>query len=161
MNRRDDEQRNTPSVLDRLIDLDPKSTQESLRSRNYGVAELKQSVRRDLEWLLNTRRKVGDIPETLEEVSRSLAVFGLPDIISISAADPNEQKRLTKEIENAIRLFEPRFLDVRVSLEPFDIYDRSFRFRIEATLNSEPVPEPIAFDTVLQFGSNEFILKER
>lgn len=161
MPRRDDEGRNTPSVLDRLIDLEPKSSQESLKSRSFTVNDLKQAVRRDLEWLLNTRQKVIDIPETLEEVNNSLAVYGLPDIISVSASDHGEQKKLTKQIENAIRLFEPRFLDVRVTLEPFDTYDRSFRFRIDARLDTEPVPEPISFDTVLQFGSNEFVLQEK
>ena len=35
------------------------------------------------------------------------------------------------------------------------------KFRIEASLNVEPTPEPIAFDTVLQLGSGEFEVKEK
>jgi predicted component of type VI protein secretion system len=30
------------------------------------------------------------------------------------------------------------------------------KFRIEATLDIEPTPEPVVFDTVLQLGSGNF-----
>jgi predicted component of type VI protein secretion system len=37
------------------------------------LRELKQSVRRDLEWLLNTRHSAEKVPEGLEEVNKSIA----------------------------------------------------------------------------------------
>ena len=125
------------------------------------MSELKQSVRRDLEWLLNTRNRAFEIPPELEEVNSSVAVFGLPDFTGLAMENPNEQKRLTKSVENAIRFFEPRFLDLKVTMEPLSTVERQLKFRIEANLDVEPAPEPISFDTVLQMGSGEFSVKER
>ena len=46
----------TLSVLDRLIDLEPKAAVEAPLTRSQSVRLLKAAVHRDLEWLLNTRR---------------------------------------------------------------------------------------------------------
>lgn len=161
MARTDHEIRITPSVLDRLIDNDPSMSREAPRTQAQSLAELKTSVKRDLEWLLNTRHNGVEIAETLEELNRSMAIYGLPDLASLSVRNPEEQNRLSKSIENALRIFEPRFINVRVSLEPVDNTDRQLKFRIEAHLDIEPVPEPISFDTVLQVGSGEFAVKQK
>lgn len=161
MARTDHEIRITPSILDRLLDYEPDMSREAPRTQAQSLAELKRSVKRDLEWLLNTRHNGIEIPESLEELSDSLAIYGLPDLASLSVRDPNEQNRLTKAIERALRTFEPRFLNAKVALEPVDNTDRQLRFRIEAHLDVEPVPEPISFDTVLQVGSGEFAIKEK
>jgi type VI secretion system lysozyme-related protein len=161
MARTDNEIRITPSILDRLLDFEPNMSSEAPKSRAKSLRDLKTSVRRDLEWLLNTRRFIEEIPENLEEVNNSLAVYGLPDFTGMSANNPAEQQRLTRQIEQAIRTFEPRFLDLKVTFEPIDGVERVLKFRIEARLNVEPVPEPIVFDTVLQLGSGEFEVKEK
>jgi type VI secretion system protein ImpF len=160
MARTDHETRVTSSVLDRLLDFEPKASTESPKSRSKSLAELKQAVRRDLEWLLNTRQYLGSVDENLEEVNKSVAVYGLPDFTGVSAKSHLEMKRLTLAVENALKIFEPRFLNVKVMLEPVNNIDRLLKFRIEAQLNIEPSPEPIAFDTVLQLGSGDFQVKE-
>lgn len=160
MSRLDNEIRVTPSLLDRLIDLEPKASQEAPKSRSNSLAEFKQSVQRDLEWLLNTRAYFGNVDERLEEVPKSVAVFGLRDFTGVSAKSHLEQTRMTKAIETAIRNFEPRFMDLRVTLEPISTTDKSLKFRIEANLNMEPTPEPVTFDTILQVGSGDFVIKE-
>jgi type VI secretion system protein ImpF len=161
MARTDNEVRITPSVLDRLLDFEPKMSQEAAKSRSKSLRELKQSVRRDLEWLLNTRCYPEDVDEGLEEVLKSVVFFGLPDFTGVSAKSHIEQKKLTQAVETAIKYFEPRFFDLKVKLEPIDNVDRVLRFRIEANLDIEPTPEPVAFDTVLQLGSGEFAVKEK
>lgn len=161
MSRTDHEIRITPSVLDRLLDYEPRESKEAPKSHSTSLAELKLSVKRDLEWLLNTRHNGIEIPETLEEVNESLAVYGLPDLTSLSAHNPNEQNRLAKALETALRVFEPRFINVKVSLEPIDSTDRQLRFHIEAHLDVEPAPEPISFDTVLSVGSGEFAVNAK
>ena len=161
MARTDNEFRITPSVLDRLLDYEPELSSEAPKSRSKSLRELKNSVRRDLEWLLNSRRYIIEIPETLEETAKSVVYYGLPDFTSSSAKNPNEQKRLVKQIEAAIKVFEPRFLDLKVTLEPLSYLDRALKFRIDARLDVDPAPEPISFDTVLQLGSSEFAIKEK
>jgi hypothetical protein len=47
----------TLSVFDRLIDRDPRNRlAEEAMTRAQSVRELKNALRRDLEWLLNSRR---------------------------------------------------------------------------------------------------------
>jgi type VI secretion system protein ImpF len=161
MARIDEEIRITPSVLDRLLDFEPDVSKEAAKSRSKSLRELKQSVRRDMEWLLNTRRYVDELPETLEETTRSLANYGLPDFTGISTKNTAEQKRLIKEIETAIKTFEPRLIDLKVSVEPIDNTERALKFRIDGRLQIEPSPEPVTFDTVLQLGSGEYMVKEK
>ncbi len=160
MPRTDHEVAVTPSVLDRLIDYDPRASSEAPKSRITSLNELKQSVRRDLEWLFNTRHNGVEIAETLEEVNHSVAVYGLPDLTSLSARNPNEQTRLAKAVETALRVFEPRFINVKVSIEASDETDRQLKFHIEAYLNVDPAPEPISFDTVLAVGSGHFAVNQ-
>ena len=142
-----------------MIDYDPRSSQESAKSRSTSLKELKQAVRRDLEWLLNTRHSIVDIPETLKEVNRSVAVYGLPDVIGMDMDNPNEQAGLVRAIEIALEIFDPRFTNPKITLEPITNIDRVLRFRIEATLDIEPTPEPVVFDTVLEMGSSDFSVR--
>ena len=161
MSRFDREVRVTPSVLDRLIDLEPRQSQEPPIVLSTSVADLKQAVRRDLEWLLNTRCHIEAIDENLEEAPRSVAFFGLPDFTGVSVKSHLEQKRMTAAIEEAIRIFEPRFTNLKVTLEPIENVDRQLKFRIEATLDIEPTPEPIVFDSILEPGAGGFSVIER
>ena len=149
-----------PSVLDRLIDLEPKISTEPARNRFDTLEDLKSAVRRDLEWLLNTRKMVADVPEEFEELKRSVVTYGVPDISGVHIEHKVESANLKSAIENSIRMFEPRFLDVVATREPLSSTDRQLRFRIEATLDLEPVPEAMVFDTVLQLGNGAFAVNE-
>ena len=160
MRRTDNEIKVTPSLLDRLIDYEPKESRESPKSRSANLRELKLSVRRDLEFLLNSRSFPDEIPESLEELNKSVALYGLPDFTRSNVKNPSEQIKLTEQLESAIRIFEPRLMDLQITLDPVNDIERSLRFRILAQLKVDPVPEPIAFDTILQMGSGEFEVKE-
>lgn len=156
MSRFDNEIRVSWSVLDRLIDYDPNLSQDAPKSQSASLAELKQAVRRDLEWLLNTRCHYENVDGGLEEAPRSVAFYGLPDFTATSAKSAGERDRMIKAIEASISIFEPRFKGLKVSLEPISNIDRTLKFKIEATLDIEPTPEPVVFDTVLQLGSGNF-----
>ncbi len=151
----------TPSLLDRLIDLDPQTLQEPPKSRTATLQQLKASVRRDLEFLLNSRYAIPDGIENLEETSKSAMIYGMPDFTGHNVKNTGEQHKLVQKLETAIGIFEPRLVDLRIRLEPINEINRSLRFRIEARLKIDPVPEPVAFDTVLQIGSGAFEIVER
>ena len=161
MASRNSQIKTTASILDRLIDYEPDVSKELPKSRAKTLTELKQAVRRDLEWLLNTKRSVVEIPESLEETTNSMATYGLRDLTGLGISNPAEQQRLIKEVEKTLKTFEPRFMDLKVKLEPMNNLERSMRFKIEANLDVEPAPEPIVFDTVLELGTGEFEVKER
>ncbi len=147
----------TLSVLDRLIDLDPRNSKEVPPTRVQSERMLRDAVRRDLEWLLNTRRIAVLPDEGLKELNRSVYLFGLPDFTGFSIATPNDKTKLIRQLQNAIRIFEPRIAKPRiVPLETETAGTRTLRFRIEGLLLMDPEPEHVSFDTVLQLTSGQY-----
>jgi type VI secretion system protein ImpF len=147
----------TLSVFERLIDYEPRNAKEAPVTHGQSVRQLKESVRRDLEWLLNTRLVAIPPDERLREVNRSAYVYGLPDFTAYSLSNPDDQNKLTRHLQTAIKQFEPRLAKVRVvPVDESAPSTRTFRFRIEALLLMDPAPEHISFDTVLQLSSGEY-----
>jgi type VI secretion system protein ImpF len=145
------------SVLDRLIGDDE---EHSSITRARSVRDLKAAVRRDLEWLLNTRAVAIPPPEALNNVRESVYTYGVSDITSLSADDPKARARLRSMIEEAIRLFEPRLGGVQVSETSAATRDsRQLRFSIQAVLRMDPSPERISFDTVLDVSRGQYAVK--
>ncbi len=149
------------SLLDRLIDREPRAQTDSAVSRPQSVRLLKASLRRDLEWLLNTRRNPEAAPESMNDLSQSLYNYGLPDFAALSINAPKDRDRLLLELENTVALFEPRLKDIRVSMvdDGADGYSRTIHFQIEAMLQMDPAPEQISFDTILQLSSGEYQIR--
>jgi len=156
MPRSDSQVRITKSVLDRLIDHEPGLSADAPESPLKSLRDLKQAVRRDLEWLLNSRRTVDDIPPDYEETVNSLAAYGLPDFTAAGVKNPATQEYIRRTIEDAIRLFEPRLIDPEVWLEAGFESERALRYRIGARLWVDPEPEPVTFDTTFQISSGEY-----
>lgn len=159
MPRPDPDQELLPSVLDRLIDLDPKVSSESQSYRSGRLTQLKQSVKRDLEWLLNSRRLLVEIPPGLTHLQESLLTFGLPDFTHSSISRSEDQVALRQIVESAIARFEPRLTQVNVTLVEGKQFDRTLRFRIDGILEVEPTPEAVSFDSVLQLLTKTFKLE--
>jgi type VI secretion system protein ImpF len=145
------------SVLDRLIGDD---AEVSSITRSRSVRDLKAAVRRDLEWLLNTRAVAIPPPEALNEVRESVYTYGVSDITSLSADDPKARARLRNMIEEAIRVFEPRLMAVQVIESSLHTREaRQLRFSIQAVLKMDPSPERISFDTVLDVSRGQYAVK--
>ncbi len=147
----------TLSLLDRLVDERPKTSQDESMTWRESVERLKTSVRHDLEWLLNTRRIPDTAPASFLEVNHSLYHFGFPDITSMGRDSREVRTRLIRQVEETVAIFEPRLAGVRVSLsESNDDGKRQLRFLIEGMLRMEPNPERVVFDTVLEISSGEY-----
>ena len=137
-----------PSVLDRLIDDNPKSNVEPTLTRSQSVRVFKAALRRDLEWLLNARRIITPVPEDCEELARSVYTFGLPDITSMSKDSRESFERLARLIQSAIDVFEPRLTGLTVDLREGDSkLLRDVHFVIDGILRLDPMPERVMFDT--------------
>ncbi len=153
--------RNQPlqsSVLDRLIR--PDSGPSGSKSPGQVLRELKESVRRDLENLLNTRWRCSSWPPNLEELNVSLVNYGLPDFTGSNLGSADAQEEFRKILQRVIQNYEPRFKRVQVKLvknpEPLD---RTLRFRIEALLHADPAPEPVVFDSAMKPLTTNFEVK--
>jgi type VI secretion system protein ImpF len=160
MARWEPEQTVTPSLIDRLIDQDPKTATEPPMTRAQAVRLLKSSLRRDLEWLLNSRQNPDAVGPEYRELERSLFNYGLPDVTSLSWTSPNDRQKLSRLIQATVAHFEPRISRLKViQLEATGSSRHVLRFQIEGLLDMDPAPEHISFDTFLQLSSGNCQIK--
>jgi type VI secretion system protein ImpF len=146
----------TLSVLDRLIDLEPKQSGELPITRAESVRKFKDAVRRDLEWLLNTRQTIVAIEEG-SPLEDSLLNYGLPDIGSFSVRNTQDRQRLIDSIRAAIERFEPRISNLKVSLAASgDEKLQVLSFVVEGALRTDPGAEYVTFNTVLDLSNREY-----
>lgn len=157
---RADELSITPSLVDRLLDDVPGTSQEPPGNRFHNISQLKGAVARDLEALLNTRQEIlEELPPEFKELHHALPVYGLPDFTSMNLLSQNDRNRIRRALERAISAFEPRLKNVRVVIE--NPRDRTLRFRVEAVLQVKPASEPVSFDAVLRLNTQEYVVQGR
>ena len=137
------------SVVDRLIEEPAAGGARAFDRDVDDVAQQGRNVARDLEHLLNTRRRcLGPPPSEYKELNASVIEYGIPDFTGLNMSLPSERERTRATIERAIRQFEPRLKNVVVTvLTNVDRADRRLRLRIAGVLRSEPVPERVEFDS--------------
>lgn len=168
--KNDADQPVTQSLIDRLVDssrdrgrdrsIPYSQMSDPFRARSASVRGLKAALRRDLEWLLNTRRDPNAASDSMAELSQSLFNYGLPDFSALSADTPRDRQRLLIEIERTVAYFEPRLKNIRVSvIEGKSSGPRALRFQIEGALQMDPSPEHISFDGELQLASGEYQIR--
>ena len=73
-------------LLDRLIDDAPDRDRDPPMASAEAMQHLRQSVRRELEALLNARRRWKSAPRELTELAGSPAGYGIPDFAEIGRA---------------------------------------------------------------------------
>ena len=140
-----------PSILDRLIDAEAAGEGNLL---GYDAARMIDTVRRDLEDLLNTRQSHQGMPEEFVELHDSVATYGLPDFTSVDASKTGQRKAIGKIIEAIIHKFEPRLREVEAVPydDPNEKQSQRVSLHITARLNLDPSPE-VGFDTVVELMS--------
>ncbi len=149
-----------PSVLDRLMDDDPGATREPPRGRDQVLREIKEAVRRDIENLLNTRRRLFAWSPEMKELVRSVVSYGVPDVNGAALGATEAIEEFRRLLQTVLRQYEPRFKTVEVRpLTNAEPLDRTLRFRIDALLRVDPAPEPVAFDSTLEPGAGGFAVR--
>jgi type VI secretion system protein ImpF len=153
-----DEEPLRPSVLDLLTG---NHSPDQRRRGHQSEAQLRTSVMRDLENLLNTRYRVSAWPPTLQELEHSIVNYGIPDFTGANMSSRNERQLFRQLVEDALRHHEPRFVGVRVEVvEPTDESDRTLRFRIHADLHAVPDPLPVSFDSQVDQATHRIDVKQ-
>lgn len=132
-------------VLDRLLG---ESNSIDYNQSHQVIRQLRESVRRDLESLFNSRYSFLSPSSTQPHLKFSIVDYGLPDLSSVNLSSQDTRKAFFKEMEKVILSYEPRIKSVSVKSEhEIDIEDPSIRFRVEATLHFNPASEIIIFDS--------------
>lgn len=139
-----------PSLLDKLFDDEPHAPLPSAL-RQLSLEELKATVARDIESLLNTRIVFEDDDfHGLPECRRSVLTYGLNDFAGLSLASYDDRTYICQSLANAIERHEPRLRNVGVALEVNERATSVLCFGITAVLLVGPAREPVSFDAMLQ-----------
>ena len=146
-----------PSLLDRLSNFEPTIEVDMPRSKTQDLHEMKESLRRDIASLLNTRWICRTWPPELRMLDDTVLNYGIPDFTGVNMGDPNNQEFLSRAVRRAIEIFEPRLLSVRIKRSEGGL-DRMLHLRIEGMLHAKPFPEEVAFDAELDVQSAQFEL---
>lgn len=143
-----------PSLLDRLTDHEPSKALESRTQRVLSARALRESVIRDLLWLLNTTRydaathDLADYPD----VAKSVVNFGIPDLAGVTASSIKPEE-LGRAVREAVATFEPRLgrasLQVRAIVTDDRMAHNSLVFEIEGEVWADPMPQRLLLRTEL------------
>jgi type VI secretion system protein ImpF len=162
------DERLKPSLLERLTDDAPLEMVEGLRERFATARTLRDSVVRDLGWLLNSVRlsSTQDLA-AFPLAAKSVLNFGMPDLAgrTLSSIDVSS---LEAELKQAIIDFEPRLLpdSVQVSVQSknagrhgahadHDETTNSMQFIVQALLQAYPSPLGLWLRTAIDLETGD------
>jgi type VI secretion system protein ImpF len=145
------------SLIDRLSLAGPDGAIDSLSLLNAArispreaVRKYKESVKRDLEWLLNTRKTVDDRIDEYPLLATSIYAYGLPDISSVNVGSVKDQNALLQIMAKTLESFDNRLRGIEIEMDQFSGPARSLKFTISGVVLMDPAPEEITIDTVLE-----------
>lgn len=139
-----------PGLLDRLMDERP----DASAGAPLSAEQLKDSVARDLEALLNTRLAFDPaILHGYPEARGSLLHYGLADFAGYCLTSSIDRAALCTSIQDAIEAHEPRLRDVSATLDVVPGSVNRINFVIHARLAVGSGSETVNFNAVLQPSS--------
>ena len=126
------------------------------------IQQLRESVARDLEDLLNSR--IAPLDQEIDEfplAKQSILQFGIIDFVGLSTANPLDRDKICQSIEQSIAAHEPRLRQIKVEML-LDGHDMgSLCLSIQAYLNLHPLYEPVFFDALLKPTTQQYIISAR
>ena len=150
----------TPGLFDRLMDTPVHGAASGTVTR-LSIEDLKDTVARDLEALLNTRTVIPeDLLKQYPECSRSIVTYGLNDFAGLSLSSSDDRAHICQCLEKAIARHEPRLRNVRASLEVQEGSINRLNFAIAALLVVHSSQEAVNFDAVLQPSSLHYTISK-
>src|SRR5262249_45204927 len=135
-----------PSLKDRLLDPNSMGTRGQ---PGYTMQQIVDSVRDDLEDLLNSRRSHRSLEAEYPELARSIFTYVLPDLASVSPSTAGSRDEIGKLIEATIGVHEPRLRKVRAMQTRSRALDLRAMFHVDAELHADPAPA-VLFETVVE-----------
>ncbi|MEJ2681222.1 MAG: type VI secretion system baseplate subunit TssE [Gammaproteobacteria bacterium] len=132
------------SLLDRLS----LSNTDQQSGDRKPIDLLKNSIRLDLENVLNTRLKRQVSIEHFPELDVSILNYGLPDFSKVRFDDEAQRNAFAERICWVIETFEPRLSSVNVQVLPVDDqFERILNLRITAVLHISNESLPVVLQS--------------
>jgi type VI secretion system protein ImpF len=140
----------------------PNLNPESAGQRVISMRQLRESVLRDLAWLLSTSSY--DTDRSLSawpEVERSVLNFGLPSVAGHGITSFDAAAAAAR-LQKVIETFEPRLSRVHVTSETESgRMDRNaLVFRVEAELWGQPTPQRLLLRTQIDIESADVVITD-
>ena len=151
--------RYNPSLFEKLLDDEPHVASEYAVVQ-MSLEQLKDSVARDVEALLNSRCGLpGERLQGYAQCRTSILSFGMIDFAGLTLASPRDRDLICRSIEDAIRAHEPRLREPKVNLELPDESGHKLHFSIQALLVVDLAREPVNFDALLQPTTQQYSVR--
>ncbi len=149
-------------LFDRLVDREPWKTREVPPRRTLDRKGLKESVRRELERLFNTRSPLpaSRLAEMAPE-DRTVIDYGIPDPASFAPANPEDRRLIAELLRRAAVAYEPRLSHVVVEARTLPEEPEGLVFALGGALIVDGVAEPVTFPVVFRRGRGEVRVLER
>jgi type VI secretion system protein ImpF len=153
-----------PCLLDRLTDLAP-GKQESRSERVVSMSKYRESVLRDLLWLINAGSHLPDEGlDAFPEVEKSVLNFGTRNMCGMSS-ESLEIRGYEAELERALERFEPRInsgsLKVRRLEEGTSFEKHVLEFEIRGELWAYPMPEQLWIHTKVDLETGDLTISKK
>ena len=158
----------TPSLIDRLssdepdfydstnIDASGQLRRQTNKAKSReAVRRYEDSVRRDLEWLFNSRRIKDDRLERYPQVRSSVFCFGIPDLNSEDPSRTHDKDELLHNMEDAVARFDRRLRDLTIEFGSQVLGSHLLHFHIAGVVMMDPVPAEVAFQSSLDPTNGE------
>lgn len=154
-----------PSLLDRLTDDHPHEKSEGRDARVIDIRRLREIIRRDLAWLLNTANLDSQIDADLyPNVRRSVVNYGINPVAGDSSTS-RRAEAIRSAIKRAVELFEPRIregsIDVRLREDGDESRVTSIFFDIHADMWAQPMPLELYLQSEVDLTTGHVSLEQR
>lgn len=144
-------------LFERLVD-DRHAPRHSQTNRVLDQSALKESVRREIERLLNSRCPVST--ELIGDDERTVVNYGIPDFSALSPRNSHDRKLLADIVTQTVNAFEPRLRGAQVIVERFEEDEHALIVRLEANLFVGTVNEPVSFPVWVRCKKGEWKVDE-
>ncbi len=150
-----------PSLLDRLTDDAPREQQEGRSHRAIDISRLREIIKRDLSWLLNTNSIENMIDtERYPNVARSVLNYGVREVAGEYSTSARAEM-IRKSVLQAITLHEPRIIRGSTVVElrtENKKGETQIAFDIHADMWAQPVPLELFLRSKVDITTGEVTL---
>lgn len=154
-----------PALIDRLTDLDPDKSTETADLRSMSKTQFRNSVLRDLSWLMNSTNVESEIEFSgLQMAENSVINFGVPSLAGKRFSDM-DWHQLEVGLRKAIIAFEPRILPETINIKAINSssaldHHNLIALDIRGQLWAEPYPIELLLRSQIDLESGQVILLE-
>lgn len=139
-------------LFDRLIDENPETTTEPSPLRTYNREQLKDSIQRELQALLNTRpntKRLEGLEDDPHNIAATTLFYGAHNFsfVDVTSASGKEQVKTT--LAQAIENFEPRLTNIQVTITEFERNAQRLKVIIEGYVKIGELREHWSFPVII------------